>query len=115
MTWRATVKAKPLIPRERAEKDVDEAIAYYLSENAGDAALGFIDALERAYAQISRNPSAGSSGYASELALPGLRFWPLKRYPHLVFYLERADHIDVWRVLHGKRDIPSWMHEADEV
>jgi toxin ParE1/3/4 len=69
--------------------------------------LGFIDALEQAYSHISRHPTTG------ELNLPGLRFWPLKRYPHLVFYLERSDHIDVWRVLHGKRDIPAWMQEPD--
>ena len=41
-----------------------------------------------------------------ELNLPGLRSWPLTHYPYLVFYLERADHVDVWRVLHGQRDIP---------
>jgi toxin ParE1/3/4 len=37
------------------------------------------------------------------LNLPGLRFWPLTRYPHLVFYIEMDDHVDVWRVLHGER------------
>jgi plasmid stabilization system protein ParE len=40
-------------------------------------------------------------------------FWRLKKYPHLVFYVERSDHIDVWRVLHGTRDIPSWMQDPD--
>ena len=50
-----------------------------------------------------------------ELNLPGLRFWPLTRYPHLVFYVERPDHIDVWRVLHGTRDIPQWMVEVDDI
>ncbi|ENO88947.1 plasmid stabilization system [Thauera aminoaromatica S2] len=35
------------------------------------------------------------------------------RYPYLVFYVERADHIDVWRVLHGERDIPAWMQAPD--
>jgi hypothetical protein len=33
--------------------------------------------------------------------------WP--RYPYLVFYVERSDHIDIWRVLHGQRDIPAWL------
>jgi plasmid stabilization system protein ParE len=42
---------------------------------------------------------------AAELNLPGLRSWPLKKYPHLVCYVERSDHIDVWRVPHGQRDI----------
>lgn len=107
------MKSKPVIPRELANRDVDEAIAYYLDEGADQAALSFIDALERAYAHIGRHPASGSSRYAHELNLPGLRFWPLTRFPHLVFYIEHTDHVDVWRVLHGQRDIPAWMHEPD--
>ena len=107
------MKPKPVIPREQASRDVDQAIDYYLGENAPEAAVGFVDALERAYGHIGRHPATGSSRYASELNLPGLRFRPLRRYPHLVFYIERSDHIDVWRVLHGKRDIPAWMQEPD--
>jgi len=103
------VKSKPVIPRELANRDVDEAIGHYLSEDARQAALGFIEALEQAYAHIGRHPASGSPRYAHELDLPGLRSWPLTRYPHLVFYIERSDHIDVWRVLHGQRDIPAWL------
>jgi toxin ParE1/3/4 len=107
------VTPKPVIARERAEQDVEEAIDYYLSEDAPEAALGFIDALEQAYRHIGGHPDTGSSRYAGELNLPGLRFWHLKKYPHLVFYVERSNHIDVWRVLHGMRDIPSWMQDPD--
>jgi toxin ParE1/3/4 len=28
-----------------------------------------------------------------------------------VLYIERASHIDVWRVLHAERDIPVWMKD----
>jgi toxin ParE1/3/4 len=104
------VTAKPIVPRELANRDVDEAIAYYLSESSDEVALGFVDALERAYQHIGRHPAGGSSGYAVELNLPGLRSWPLRRFPHLVFYVETKDCIDVWRVLHSARDIPAWMH-----
>jgi toxin ParE1/3/4 len=107
------LKSKPIIPRELANRDMDEAIDHYLSEGAEQAALGFIEALEQAYTHIGRHPATGSLRYAHELNLPDLRFWPLTRYPHLVFYIERSDHIDVWRVLHGQRDIPAWMHEPD--
>lgn len=100
---------RPVIPRALANRDVDEAIAWYLSENAPLAALGLINALEQAYAHIARHPAAGSTRYAHELNLPGLRSWPLKNYPYLVFYVELADSIDVWRVLHGQRDIPAWL------
>jgi toxin ParE1/3/4 len=103
------VKVKPVIPRELANRDVDEAIAGYLGESAAQAALGLIEALEQAYSHIARHPATGSARYAHELNLPGLRSWPLKNYPHLVFYVERADSIDVWRVLHGQRDIPAWL------
>ena len=102
------MKDKPVIPRALANRDVDEAIAWYLNENAA-AALGLVDALERGYAHIARHPATGSTRYALELNLPGLRSWPLKAYPYLVFYVERADHIDVWRVLHAQRDIPAWL------
>lgn len=105
--------SKPVVPRELANRDIDGAIAYYLSEGAEPAALGFIDALEQAYAHIARHPATGSPRYAHELNLPGLRFWQLAHYPHLVFYVERPEHIDVWRVLHGQRDIPAWMQEPD--
>ena len=109
------MKHKPVIPRELANRDVDDAVAYYLNEAAESVALGFIDALEQAYAHIARHPGTGSPRYAHELNLPGLRTWSLTRYPYLVFYLERPDRIDVWRVLHGQRDIPVWMQEPDDV
>jgi toxin ParE1/3/4 len=108
------VKAKPVIPREQAQGDVEEAVSYYLSEGAAPAALGMIDALEKAYAHISRHPGTGSPRYAHELNLPHLRVWSLKRFPYLVFYMERPDHIDVWRVLHEQRDIPNWLQEASD-
>jgi len=106
------VTAKSVIPREQAIQDVDDALAWYMGKGAAVAAHGLIDALEQAYRHISRNPAAGSPRYAHELNLPGLRVWPLSRFPYLVFYAENADHIDVWRVLHGQRDIPAWMQES---
>ena len=105
--------SKPVIPRELAKQDVADAIAYYLNQDADHAALGFIDALEKAYAHLSRHAAAGSPRYAHELNLPGLRSWPLTRYPYVVFYIDRNDYIDIWRVLHGQRDIPAWMQEPN--
>lgn len=103
------MKVKPIVPRSEANRDVLEAIDHYLGESAEHAALGFIEALEQAYAHIGRHPATGSPHYAHALNIPGLRSWPLTRYPHLVFFIERDDHIDVWRVLHGLRDIPAWL------
>lgn len=108
------METKPLIPRAQARQDIDAAIDWYLRE-AGPAVAGdFIDALEAAFAHLGQHAATGSPRYAHELDLPGLRAWPLTRHPYLVFYVERGDHVDVWRVLHMQRDIPAWMHAPEE-
>jgi toxin ParE1/3/4 len=107
------VIVKPVVPRQQANRDVDEAIEYYRAEASDRVALSFIDALEQAYRHIARHPLSGSSRYAVELNLPGLRAWPLRRFPHLVFYVKTMDRIDIWRVLHGARDVPTWMRETE--
>jgi len=107
------VTHKPAILRVAADRDVQEAIDFYLTEGAQAAALKFIDAFEQALQDVERHTAIGSTRYAYELDLPGLRCWQLKGYPHIVFYIERAEHVDIWRVLHGSRDIPSWLHAAE--
>lgn len=106
------MKAKPVIPRTLARQDVDEAVAFYIAEGSEKAATGLVDALEKAFRHISRQPATGSPRLGQVLNLPDLRSWPLARYPYLVFYVERTDHIDVWRVLHSRRDIPNGVNEA---
>lgn len=105
---------KPVVPRVQAERDVNETLAHDLEGASEAVALRFIDALERAFLHIGRHPASGSPRYARELSIPGLRFRPLRRFPYLVFYLERENYVDVWRVLHGRRHIPSWMQEPRE-
>jgi toxin ParE1/3/4 len=94
-----------------ARRDVEATIACYMREAEAQAALRFIVALESTYQVISRPPVAGYPRYDDELALPGVRSRRLNRFPYLVFYVERDDHIDIWRVLHAQRDIPAWLQE----
>jgi toxin ParE1/3/4 len=108
------MRAKPVLARELARRDIDGAVAHYLAEASEKVALGFIDALEQAYMHIGRHPGTGSLRYAHELDLPGLRCRKLNRYPYVIFYVERDDRIDVWRVLHGFRDIPGSLREGDD-
>jgi toxin ParE1/3/4 len=105
------VSEKRIILRELARRDVETAADYYVRLATQDVALGFIDALESSYRAIAERPALGSPRYAQELMLPGLRSLAVKGFPYLVFYVERDDHIDIWRVLHGRRDIPSYMRE----
>ncbi len=69
------MRPKRVIPREAAHQDVDDAVTYYLSEGSEQAAWGFVDALEQAYTHIGRHPATGSTRYAHELNLAGLRSW----------------------------------------
>lgn len=106
---------KPLHLRTVATMDVTETIDDYLAESPL-AAQGFVDALEAAFTHIRRAPATGSPRLAHELNLPGLRSWPLGRhYPQIVFYVEHATRIDVWRVLHGRRDITGWLQQDDDL
>ena len=102
---------KPVVLRDRANKGIEEIVEYYRDEAAEQGASGFVDALERAFSRIGRHPAMGSSRYALELDLLGLRCWPLQRYPYLLFYVECGYCIDVWRILHRQREIPVWMQE----
>jgi toxin ParE1/3/4 len=107
------VSAKPVVPRLVARRDVENAIDYYADEAGADIALRFIVALKDAYRVISTRPATGSPRFAHELELPGLRTREIARFPYLIFYLERDDHIDVWRVLHRQRDMQAWLGRAD--
>ena len=76
--------------------------------------VNFVDALEDTLQQIGERAASGSPRHAHELDVPGLRFRSVGRFPYLVFYVERDADIDVWRVLHGARDIPSWLQPREE-
>jgi toxin ParE1/3/4 len=100
---------KPLVRREQADADVLAALNYYIV-NAAEYALSFIDDLEQAYSHIKQYPASGSTRYAHELNIPELRVWACNKFPYLVFYVEYTNQIEVWRVLHGSRDIPASLH-----
>lgn len=104
--------AKPVVLRQQAEQDISDAVEHFRAEAGQPVALALIDELERVLTRMTTHPGTGSSRYAHELGLPGLRFQVLRKYPYLVFYVEQENSIDVWRVLHGHRDIPAWLKEG---
>ena len=100
---------KAVILRSAARDDVRQAFDYYRGAADEDTARGFVQALREAGKLIGRYPALGSPRYAELLGIAGLRCRALRRYPYLVFYFERPDHIDLWRVLHAAADIPAWL------
>ncbi len=101
--------AKPVQLRKIAAEDVEAATEHHRQE-AGDTVAGrFVDAVERAVTHIGRHPHNGSLRFSYELGIPELRAWPITRFPYLVFYVERDNAIEVWRLLHTRRDIPATL------
>ncbi len=105
--------AKPVQLRQLAADDIDAALGYYRREAGESPATGFVDALEAELGRISQHPLIGSLRYSYELDIPGLRSGPLVAFPYIVFYIDRAECVDVWRVLHARRDIPAWLALPD--
>lgn len=103
--------AKPLVLRELARRDIDEATDFYLAEAGEAVALRFIDAVEAAFRGIRNHPAAGSTRFGHELELPGLRVKRVRGFPFLVFYHDGDQRVDVWRVLNAARDIPAWLQD----
>lgn len=100
---------KRIVLLPKAERDIGDAIRHYQRKGGAPLAAKWAEAIESALRHIGEHPATGSPRYAVQLKLAGLRFCPVKKFPHLIFYVERQVHVDVWRVLHGARDIPAWL------
>lgn len=90
--------------RPSARGDADAAQDWYdnIAPGLGEA---FTDELLGMLSFLAQHPSVGSRRYAHLLPDASLRFWPLDRFPFLVFYRVSGAVLDVVRVLHERRDI----------
>jgi toxin ParE1/3/4 len=98
--------------RAPAANDIEAALTYYRIEAGEPTAVEFVNALEAAIDHLRRHPLTGSLRFAFELEIPDLRSWPLRKFPYLIFYVPDDDRIDIWRVLHTRRDIPAFLAGA---
>ena len=92
----ATIILKPA-----ALEDLDEIWLFIASSNLV-AADGLIDTLTEKFDMLAANANIGQS--CQELA-PGLRRFPVGNY--LIFYRVIDNGIEIVRILHGMRDIPT--------
>lgn len=106
--------AKDVVLRERASTDVRSIVEHYRAEGGDALALRFVDSLESAVEHLGRHPLTPSLRFAYDLEIPDLRSWPLRSFPYLIFYVDTDTRVDVWRILHARRDVPAWFHGPDE-
>lgn len=106
---------KPVEWRTQARRDAAESAYWYACRGGlslGDAFLAAVDAALESIAQHPGMGSARHAGHASDLPAP-LRFLPLKRFEHhLVYYLDRPEHVEVIRIWHASRGLEALMEDA---
>jgi toxin ParE1/3/4 len=107
------VADKPIRLRTLAAADLEDAATYYRDHADEQTALGFLDEVQAAFELISSGPGIGSLRYSYDLDIPGLRAFSIRRFDHAVFYVEDDDIVDVWRILHTRRDIPATLEPPE--
>ena len=90
-----------VVRTEQAQADLEE-ILDYLDEHSPDAADRFADMFKEKTEAVARMPEMGR---AREELAPGLR--SLNAGNYLIFYRPADDGIQVIRIAHGSRDLPS--------
>ncbi len=88
-----------VIVSPRAQKEIENAIDYYLLYSA-DAPANFIGALASAYASLRDTPTQNRVYYNNIRALK------LKKFPYLLYYviLESKQTVRVLSCFHSKRN-----------
>jgi plasmid stabilization system protein ParE len=91
-----------LVLRREAEADILEAFRWYESKRPG---LGhtFVDVVDNAFERLAETPSSFPVAYRD------LRRLVLRRFPYVVYFRVVEDNIQVFGVMHGRRD-PRVLH-----
>lgn len=104
---------KPAILRPQARRDQEAEVRYYRGHAGSKVAVRLVTATNVALDQIELEPGIGSPVLGKILDIPGLRTWRVKKFPLLWCYFERADHLDVVRLLGERQDIAAIL--GDEI
>ena len=103
---------KPAVLRPQALRDQQGEIRHYRKEGGTRVAVRVAKATSHALDQIELEPGLGSPTLGKLLGIPGLRTWRVERFPLVWCYFERADHLDVVRLLGERQDIAAILGDA---
>jgi toxin ParE1/3/4 len=105
-----------IIHRPSADRDLLAIFRYYAREGGMRVADRFFAEAEATFARLARMPRIGTPYDPDERLFADLRFFPVSRFrDHLVFYRPIAGGIEVYRVLHGARDIHAILTEEFDI
>lgn len=98
--------------RPKARRDLLD-IFVYLEQHNPRAAARFLRAADETLNQLAFLPGLGSPLEMDILGTPPLRFRAIHRFKkYFIFYRETEFGIEVWRVLHGARDLQRALEES---
>ena len=89
-----------------ARLELLEAGQWYLAEGGPVMAEQFESAVERALQLLQFMPQLGSASY------PGVRTWPLKKFPYTLAYRVEDPMINVIAVAHQSREPGYWQGQG---
>ncbi|MBC8003027.1 MAG: type II toxin-antitoxin system RelE/ParE family toxin [Opitutaceae bacterium] len=81
-----------------------QAAARYIRLDNPAAASSFLEAAYDSFELLARQPGLGR--HRADLGFPAVQSWRIKSFRrYLIFYRELPDRIQIWRVLHGARNL----------
>jgi toxin ParE1/3/4 len=100
------------IRRTRQFRDDLIDIYGYIHRRSPAAAERLFDAIEKSVKQLAAMPGAGRLWFSSDKRLEGMRVTVITPYRnYLVFFRDAGDAIEVFRVIHGARELEQIVDE----
>ncbi len=96
-----------VVRRPSADRDLVAIFRWFARQAGLRVADRFLIEAEATFSRLAGMPRMGAAYQPEERNFADLRFFPISLYrDYLVFYRPISDGIEVFRVLHGARDIP---------
>jgi plasmid stabilization system protein ParE len=92
-----------IIFHELAERELNDAAAYYYAQDRPGLGEAFLAEVERVVRLLAAKPLAGTLGRADTLN------WRLRRFPYAVVYRIRTDHVRVLAIAAHKKRPAYWI------
>jgi len=87
-----------------------QSAARYIRRDDPTAAQAFLEAAYDSFEFVARNPGIGRK--RADLGFPEVRSWRIDGFRrYLIFYREFPSGVQIWRVLHGARDLHQRLNE----
>lgn len=95
----------PVVLRDEAQAEFDEAFDYYEGQRAG-LGVDFAARVQRVFDRISAHPQIHGIVFAD------IRKGTVTRFPYSVYYRADAARVEVIAVFHSSRDPSIWQVRA---